>query len=134
MNVTAWWRGRGQHRAADHIAVLAADRDRWQALAQQRQDALAHADELIAKVCQRDNRSATENSRLRDDLTALRVQHSNAQDDYDQLAARYRDLAAELADLKAARQPAPDPEATQPIPTAALRFAHYAPNTQPAAA
>jgi hypothetical protein len=100
MNFTYWLRGSGRRRAADAIPPIEAERDRWKARC-------ALADDLLISLwCAKDT-AERKLARATIDLERTAEGHQYLLADYDELAARFTEQAAELANLKASRSPAP---------------------------
>jgi hypothetical protein len=102
--------GHGQHRAADYIPIVEAERDHYRNLAELRETALGHADDLITHLC---------------------IRHDKDQQQI-ALLANQRDMFAENDNLRAISSPAPadhapaipvrayDPEATEDLQVSTL--------------
>lgn len=121
MTLTTWWRGRGQHRAVDRIPVLTSERDLWFLLA------LWQAHQLTVTGRQLEKADA-QNTLMACELDGLRIENADLLNAWEEAAARAREAAADLANLRAISAPAPadgrpavqlaDPDATveTPIP------------------
>lgn len=98
MSITDLWRGR--RRAADRIPVLTTERDLWFMLA------LLQAHQLGAARRQLDAADAS-TTVMGAELDGLRIERADITGAYDQLAARYHEVDADLRNLKAISSPAP---------------------------
>jgi hypothetical protein len=99
MSITTWWRGRGQHRAADRIPVLTAERDLWAATA------LLLAAQLARRTQQLAN-ADTLTGYLGAQVDGLTIERDELCTAWEAADARAREAAADLANLKAIRVPA----------------------------
>lgn len=131
MNViTELLRGRGKRRAVDRIPVLEAELAAANWLVAKFREDLTHADALIASACQQRDSAEARDVVLAAELEALQVEREAIVDAYDELAARYRELEAELRNRNSVRTPAPadhgpaivlrDPDETAEIHVSAL--------------
>lgn len=106
--------GTGRRRAVDRIPELTAERDqltaerdRWRALAEARQEQLAHADRLITKVCREKTAMRVDVARVEAERDNLAVANEALEQDNDELAARLTEARSEIANLLAISSPAP---------------------------
>jgi seryl-tRNA synthetase len=99
--------GTGRRRAVDRIPELTAERDRWRALAEARQEQLAHADRLISKVCREKAALRVDLARAEAECDNLAVANEALEQESDELAARLNEARSEVANLLAIRSPAP---------------------------
>jgi hypothetical protein len=120
MSLTAWWHGRGQHRAADRISTLTAERDLWLMLALHQAAQLAYRDRQLTVANEQTERLAAQ-------VEGLTIERDDAQHSWAQAAARLREAQGELANARTIRVAAPaDLDDTVPIPMPTvipLRFA-----------
>jgi hypothetical protein len=97
----------GRHRAADRIPVIEAERDAWRAKAEAAQGKLAHADELITKVCAKTNALRVAEARLTEQVERLAEANELLEAENDEFAARLTAARQELANRDAVSSPAP---------------------------
>jgi hypothetical protein len=123
--IAGWFAAPGQHRAADRITVLQAERDGL--LAQ-----LVDTDKVVNRYAAQRVHDAARIETLTETINALTVENEALRGDWDELYARYREVEAALANLKAINVPAPadletlpphlyDEEDTQELPVAAIQ-------------
>ena len=130
MSISTWWRGRGQHRAADRIPVLTHERDLWLMLA------LIQAHQLDYRARQLTVANG-QTEQLVAKVDAFMFENEALRGAYDELFARHQAATSVSvpapADHRLAILPY-DPEATVEQPAVLpLRFAPFAPNQQSAA-
>ncbi|OKI16536.1 hypothetical protein [Streptomyces sp. CB03911] len=89
------FKGNGRRRAADQIPVLSKERDYWRQLAEARRAQLAHADNLIGRLCGQRDAAVLEAAATRETADAVRP-----------LEAEVRMLRAVSVPAPADREPA----------------------------